>query len=253
MSEEVLSQQGDAGGEVATPPAPDPNVSAVASIAEEFKRALAEARTTNTPPAPAPPQPDRNAAIEKYNRAREEVNALAAEGKVFEANELHMRAVAELQAVQSAPQGNLEDHPAVKSQVEIAHREVKRDNPEAFSRWGKEIEAEINSMPVASRILPSAWEAALQSVKARHIDEIVADEVKKRTAAMPPSAPGSRGNVGAGGDTTDLSEVERMVAKGLGVDAATYRKERETLKGYSDGQGIWRAPILSDDVQPGKF
>lgn len=128
------------------------------------------------------------------------------------------------------------------------NREIARQKyGETFGRFEKEIEDLLSTYPPNVAGGPGAYDAAFQAVRAKHMDEIIAEEVAKRTGdpGAPTPAAATR-RVGSptptGGRATptrsapaqtptnensrfqQLSEAERAYVEDMGIDPKDYDK-----------------------------
>lgn len=97
-----------------------------------------------------------------------------------------------------------------------------------YEVYGKELEDFMGKMPDATKADAGVYDAALNWVRAQHID----DEIKMRTEAVAArerrefvEGPGASGRRGPAAKT--LSDLEKEVAKGLGMEADEYVKYRD--------------------------
>lgn len=236
----------------ATPtPAPGVPLDAVKSLVEEFKATMVEVREAKT--APAAPLPSRTDPQAEYNQARERYDALMADGKSAEGFELMIQAATKV-ANANAPSPN--DHPALKAGVELAEREAKRNYPELFKRFGKEITLEMEALSIDRRISPNQWDDAVTKVRARHFDELVEEarttereKVKADFLAnVPTSAPGSRGSIGRAAD--GLDNIDSAIASAAGIEPEVFKKYKAHTDAHFAGtDGAYDIPL---DIEPNK-
>lgn len=147
------------------------------------------------------------------------------------------------------PEAVLEEHynrrtaPIVKASLENQARIVRElavsklnsqklyeGGPSLWERYGDEVDTFLNQFPdVSTRAAPDAYEAAIQWVRSKHIDEEITErekarnEAEKRAFVEGPSAGAASGPR----KKVALSDVERAVAKGLNLTEEEYRQYKE--------------------------
>lgn len=258
-------------------PATGVPVEDVTALVDSFKSTMKEVTDKLAQPQATPQKANDSAAKlaaakERYTAAREKANEMAAAGDTAGAVEELYQGIL---AVQSASQIDPETAPATKALIATAKRACRTDNVDVFSTYGAEVEAEMGVLPIDQRIDPDAWDSAVNRVKARHIDEIIAaKEAAHKAAAAAADDDGGDYDTGVGyvtplasrarrsrstGDAASadkLSEDQREAAKVCGL---TDEKYADAVNRYEAAR-IKRGPVvrLLDEsatpvVLPGRF
>lgn len=94
--------------------------------------------------------------------------------------------------------------------------------------YGKAVDEFLNNLPPQTRAQAGAYEAAMQWVRSQHIDDEIKlrmeGERERQNRAFMESPTSVGGNAGA---KKTLSDIERTVAKGLGLTDEDYLKWRD--------------------------
>lgn len=75
-----------------------------------------------------------------------------------------------------------------RNQVLLARRVARSEDPETFKNYGKEIDELAQRLPIHQQNDPDAYKQIADVVRARHIDDIVAQRVKEELAKQTPPA-----------------------------------------------------------------
>lgn len=237
-----------------TPPA-DP-LAAVKELAESIKAGIAEARNAPVQPAapPAAPVEDPRTVIEREAKEfQKEFDSLMAEGNYAEAM---VKRDMFMQRANTLAAGKAEDSPYYKTAIQAAERLAKNDHKDMFAKYGAEIKAWIATRPLEERIQPSTWDSAVEAVRTKHFDEILAAEVAKKEEELKgkfiqPGTGAPRGRTGSDKLGLDATEIE--VANALGIPAEKYAEAKKLGTGFMEGVGT-EIPVLPNTrIQPGKF
>ena len=94
--------------------------------------------------------------------------------------------------------------------------------------YGGEVEEFMQNMPAETRSQAGSWDAAMQWVRSKHVD----DEVKMRVEAVKENEKRSfmegPGNISSAGPAKkSLGDLEKTVAKGLGLSDEEYLTYRD--------------------------
>lgn len=102
--------------------------------------------------------------------------------------------------------------------------------PSLWERYGDEVDQFLGQFPdVSTRAAPDAYEAAIQWVRSKHIDEEITEREKARNEAEKRAfVEGPTAGAAAGPRRkVALTDVERAVAKGLNLTEEEYRQYKE--------------------------
>lgn len=116
--------------------------------------------------------------------------------------------------------------------VKFQNQKIPGTDKSLIDIYGDKVEEFMQNIPAETRAQAGAWEAAMQWVRSQHVD----DEVKMRMEAVKEAekrafmeSPSSIGAAGPAKKT--LSELERTVAKGLGLSEDEYVTFRDNPAG----------------------
>lgn len=234
----------------------------VAKAMEASTRAAAPAPVVETGPTEAEVTASRESAAKEYNTAREKANELAAAGDVAAANELQWQAYQKL----SQATANPDDNPTAKTLKALSKQAeaiAKGMHTEAFKEWGDEIKGIVTTLPTDQQLDPASWESAVQTVRARHVDEIIEREreaLKKELAEGKPigtdTLVAGAGTRSTGDSTDDLTPEQIKFCLEYKLDQKWYA---DSVKRYNAApEGKLGVSILDEDVStlkvaPGKF
>jgi hypothetical protein len=116
---------------------------------------------------------------------------------------------------------------------ELAFNKFKQEKIEGTDKsladiYGEEVDEFMKNMPATTRADPGAYDAAIGWVRARHVN----DEVKMRYEAKIENEKRAFVEAPSGGSgdrrvSKTLSDIEKQVAKGLGLAEDDYLKYRD--------------------------
>jgi hypothetical protein len=254
---------GEEGKEQEPTPAGVP-VEDVTKLVDGFREVVDEVKDlVATPAAPAATPEDKEArqkaAQEAYAAHRAKADELAGSGETAAAvEEMYQGFIALQQAAAEDP----EKSPGTQAMIENARRASRMDNKDLYETYGKEIEAEMADKPLESRLDPRAWDTATQTVRAKHVDDILAAERKVWEEELDkknrdgefnvPVADGPGRAPGTPGSAASLTAEQRDMADKLGMAHDAYAT---AVANYDKAKvGIGSANILDDGpVKPGGF
>lgn len=256
------------GGEGGTPPeggepkkdAAASNADLAASIAAAIKAGVASAAPPPVPaPAPAAPALDPAKAAERMAAINTKYNDMMKEGKYAEAADFLLVEKGRL-AQDFTPKEDVSKHPVIIAGIERAEKDAKREHAALFSKYEKEIKAEIDKLDPMQRQLPSSWDNAANSVRARHFDELMAEAVtgklaEAKKAAEPPQAT-PRGSRSTTSGVASLDAEEQIVSKAMGVDPQVYATNKANIEAEHTARdgAIVGVPLVDPGVpKPGRF
>ena len=112
---------------------------------------------------------------------------------------------------------------------QLTAERLSRDevNRELWQKYEKEVDEFMSTMPGQVRVQPNAYENAFRFVLSQHLDEVVDLRVSKRSEAEKRAfVEPATAAVGAQPKKVDLSDLEKQVARGLGMTDEEYSKWR---------------------------
>lgn len=245
------------------PPAVPPAGADLKAVADSIKQAILESRGSGAPIAA--PIADNSATIRALEAEAVTVNArineLANAGDVAQALAIRDQFNAKVARVTAAPEA---DNEIVRTAVTIGERLARTEHKDVMTRWGSEVTAIVNAMPLNERVNPNAWDRAVTRVKADHINELIDEQVNARVTEArksfvpPPATPGARGARRLEGPAAKLTEEQLWGADICGVEPAAYAAElkRETdfdALPFRERAKFPGYPLVGDKVTPGGF
>lgn len=229
---------------------------AVRDLAEEIRRDRA-ARAVPARPDPAAQQ---RALEEEGTRFAKDYDDLCKAGEFSKAAQLAFSYMGRASQVGAPPP---EDTPIVKASIATARREARRSHEDTFQHYAPEVEAEINSMPLADRINPDMWDEAVRRVRSRHEEDIYTrrreaeDKKREREAALQaPTAGGGRSPQGATDEEVDSETLAWGRTMGLTDDETRVAaKATEANRITSKDKGMIGLTLLVSDKcpEPGRY
>src|SRR5438094_9868395 len=100
-------------------------------------------------------------------------------------------------------------------------------NRELWQKYEKEVDEFMSTMPGQVRVQPNAYENEFKFILAQHLDEVIEHRTSKKTEAEKRAfvEPATAAE-GARPKKVDLSDLEKQVARGLGLTDEEYIKWR---------------------------
>src|SRR5213080_2789784 len=112
---------------------------------------------------------------------------------------------------------------------QLTAERLSRDevNRELWQKYEKEVDDFMSTMPGQVRVQPNAYENAFKFILAQHLDEVIEHRTSKKTEAEKRAfvEPATAAE-GARPKKVDLSDLEKQVARGLGLTDEEYIKWR---------------------------
>ena len=247
----------DPGGDPADKPAEPTTLDAVKLVADKIADAIAANRVA---PAPVVVSSDPTVALAaEAAKVNDDYNALMADGKYADAAAMRDSFMARANA---ASQGDPANNPFVRTAIGLGKKAAKIDYPDVMKKYGAEVEAAVNALPIGDRVQPDAWDRAVSTVKTAHFDEIIKAEreaaIAETTASFVTSGSqgGSRGRKDASANSLD--ELQLVAAEACGVSPEAYAKRVKAAEDYDKipvkQRGSYEGyPVVSNEVKPGRF
>ena len=120
-----------------------------------------------------------------------------------------------------------ENQAALNRQLTAERMGRDENTRELWGKYEKEVDEFMSTMPGQVRVQPNAYENAFKFILAQHLDEVIEHrtarktETEKRAFVEPATAA-----EGARPKKADLSDIEKQVARGLGLTDDEYVKWR---------------------------
>lgn len=100
---------------------------------------------------------------------------------------------------------------------------VAKTDPKMWNKYANEVDKFMEPFPPETKSQPGAYEAALRWVRANHVDDEVAErEAERKETEKRSFVEGASAGGGVAKAKPSLSELQKQIAKGLGISEEDY-------------------------------
>lgn len=203
----------------------------------------------------ARPEPafDAQAALDK---AMDAYDAACANGEYKKGLQTFLSEYAKINAAQAT---DPEKDDGVQHMAETTLALAEQRHADMFEKYGDEVRAEINAMPVKDRVRMARVDEAIKRVKARHIDSISDELVERKLAERleqsraPQSGPSRELGETAETELHGLDLEDRRMARSLRVTNKDFARHAKTRMNKDGSFSILPDLDKGGVVEPGRF